>query len=105
VIDYFYSLPDESGQSSCVHCPEGTECAENGVSTQHNLFVAEKWWRISDTATTVRPCPLEEACKGGRLESDNRRLGDSIDWSDGYCNDGKNMHYLRYIVTHHSFFV
>ena len=74
-------------------CPAGTECSQDGRATQELLTLEPGFWRIAPKAAEVYPCEFPKACKGGRLVSDGRRLGsnggaDSVDWSDGYCNEG-----------------
>jgi hypothetical protein len=86
--NFFYTLEGE-----CVECPAGTECSQDGGATQELLTLEPGFWRIAPMAADVYPCELLEACKGGRLVSDSRRLDsnggvDSVDWSDGYCNEG-----------------
>jgi hypothetical protein len=86
--NFFFTL-----EGKCAECPAGTECSQDGSATQELLTLKPGFWRIARDAAEVYPCELSKACKGGRLVPDIRRLDsndgfDSIDWSDGYCNEG-----------------
>jgi len=64
-------------EGSCLPCPEGTACDEDGASTISDLFIQPGWWRISDESDEVRRCTHGTlACLGG------------LNFSDGYCTDG-----------------
>jgi len=63
--------------SSCIHCPEGTKCGEDGMSTLNDLLILPGWWRISKETGVVRQCMHGSvACRGG------------LNFSDSYCAVG-----------------
>jgi hypothetical protein len=85
--NFFYTLEGE-----CEECPTGAACSQDGGATQELIALEPGFWRIAPMAVEVYPCELLKACKGGLLLAESRRLDsnsvDSVDWSDGYCNEG-----------------
>ena len=66
-----------SSSESCLQCPEGTTCEEDGESTLSSLEIQPGWWRISEETDEVRRCKHGSlACRGG------------LNFREGYCNDG-----------------
>ena len=61
----YYLLLSQGGEStlegSCVPCPAGTDCYEDGTELA-TLNLKEGYWRTSERSKEILSCPIEEAC-------------------------------------------
>ena len=66
--NYFYSL-----EGQCRTSPTGTECLRDGSCTQKNLKIKAGHWRLTENATVIYPCPLDEgkSCNGSAYFRDS----------------------------------
>jgi len=57
---------DDSTQITCVQCPEGAVCHEEGV-TLANMEVEKGYYRFAANSSSVYPCPKPALCLGGNV--------------------------------------
>lgn len=80
-----------SVDGDCVSGPPGSSCATDGGSSQSSLELNEGYWRVSESSTDVRSCPLPRACAGSNntdsaaADDGSARRLDETDFSDEYC--------------------
>jgi len=81
-----YYLPNNEVNATCMDCPEGTACNQNGASTQSALQLEPDFWRVSENSVDILACPIPNSCKGdnGSLASlQNRKV-----FGEAYCETG-----------------
>jgi hypothetical protein len=63
--DAGYYLAASGAARECIACDDDeTDCSEPGL-TLRTLPLREGWWRVLETSTILRKCPIAEACAGG----------------------------------------
>jgi ABC-type multidrug transport system fused ATPase/permease subunit len=67
---YLPSYKPGSNEWSCVTCPTGADCLEQGT-TWENLKALPGYWRPSNVSQTFIRCPIAEQCTGGEAVSAN----------------------------------
>ena len=80
-----YYVPDEAN-ATCVLCPEGTVCNQNGKSTQSALQLKADYWRVSANSVDILVCPIPLSCKGDNVSLASDQMLEV--YGNAYCETG-----------------
>jgi hypothetical protein len=75
-VENFYR--DTVFSRMCNTCPIGANCMKGTLTS--TLKIQAGYWRISNESADVRPCPVNQTCRG------------SAEGAVGYCNTGIDEH-------------
>ena len=87
------STPTPSPSVLCKKCPDGTECPDDGGSTQEQLKLSAGYWRIDALSVLIEECPMPTGCSNSTsafgADGESRRL-DNTAYGERYCAEGYN---------------
>jgi len=90
---FFYTL-----EETCRACPEGTSCLVDGGSTQEQLTIEPKNWRISGKTDVIHECPYPEACLGGSEFTDEGNGYCAVGYKGPLCSVCEEDYYLNQAI-------